>query len=238
MTDSTADINAWNRNADQYAQLIGNADDRIYALFKDVLWDTLGDVRGLRVLDAGCGHGWLTHALAVAGAHAIGVDGSAALLNKARQLSPQTEFVEWDLATGLPLLEPGFDRILAHMVLMDLPAIGPLLQAVRRALNPGGKFIFTLTHPCYYNYKSHRDPATNEMYCRVTGYLQAEVWQIASFGGHSHYHRSLTDYFDGLRLNGLAVTRLYEPPQIPYTEAMDDFRHRIPKFILIEAVPV
>jgi hypothetical protein len=53
-----------------------------------------------------------------------------------------------------------------------------------------------------------------------------------------YYHRSLTDYFDGLRAHHLAVTRLYEPPQMPYTESNDDFRQRIPKFLLIEAVPV
>jgi hypothetical protein len=36
----------------------------------------------------------------------------------------------------------------------------------------------------------------------------------------------------------LAVTRLYEPPQMPYTEANDDFRQKIPKFILIESAPL
>jgi SAM-dependent methyltransferase len=173
-----------------------------------------------------------------AGAKVVGVDGSTELLRKARQLCPQTEFFERDLTQGLPAIEQRFDRIVAHMVLMDIPEIKPLLKSVRQLLNEGGKFIFTIPHPCFFNYKSHRDETTQQMYCRVTGYLQPEVWQIDSFGGHRHYHRSLTDYFDCLRANRLAVTRLYEPPQMPYTEANDDFRQKIPKFILIEAKPL
>ena len=238
MTDSAADIQTWNRIADQYAQMIGTPEDRIYALFRDVLWDSLGDLHGLTVLDVGCGHGWLTQAMLAAGAAVTGIDGSTALLHRARMLCPQAEFLEWDLVAGLPPLERHYDRIVAHMVLMDIPVIDALIASVHQALRPSGKLIFTLPHPCFFNQKSHRDAATDQMYCRVTGYLQPEVWHISNFGGHQHYHRSLTDYFDSLRAHHFAVTRLFEPPQIPYTAMNDDFRQKIPKFILLEAIPL
>ena len=45
------------------------------------------------------------------------------LLAKARGLCPPIEFIEWDLARGLPPLEGPFDRILANMVLMDVQFI-------------------------------------------------------------------------------------------------------------------
>jgi SAM-dependent methyltransferase len=238
MTDSAADIQAWNRIADQYTQMIGTPEDRIYTLFKDVLWDSLGDLHGLTVLDASCGHGWLTQVMLAAGAAVTGIDGSTELLHRAQSLCPQAEFIEWDLVAGVPTLERRFDRIVAHMVLMDIPEIDALLASVRQSLRPSGKFIFTLTHPCFFKQKSLRDETTDQMYCRVTGYLQPEVWQISNFGGHRHYHRSLTDYFESLRANQLAVTRLFEPPQVPYTAENDDFRQKIPKFILIEAIPL
>jgi SAM-dependent methyltransferase len=238
MNSSTSDIEQWNRIADKYAQMIGTADDRIYPLMKATLWDSLGDLRDSSILDLGCGHGWLTQAMLEAGGTVLGIDGSAELLAKARQRCPQTEFIEWDLTHGLPILERRYDRIVAHMVLMDIPEINPLLKSVHDSLADAGKFIFTLPHPCFFNHKSVSDPATGQMTCRVSGYLQPEVWQIDNFGGHQHYHRSLTDYFDCLRANRLVVTRLYEPPQIPYTAANDDFRQKIPKFMLIEAMPL
>ena len=235
MDESSRDIQAWNRIAPQYVQLIGGADVRIYPLLKTVLWEALGDLRGRSVLDVGCGHGWLAEALLAAGAQVVGIDGSSALLSTARQRCPTAEFIEWDLAKGLPPLEQHFDRVLSHMVLMDLPDIAPLIRSVRAALTAAGTFIFTIPHPCFFNYKSHRDADTGQMYCRVTGYLQPETWQIDSFGGHQHYHRSLTDYFETLRASRLAVTRLYEPPQIVADAAGDDFRTKIPKFMLLEA---
>ncbi len=61
---------------------------------------------------------------------------------------------------------------------------------------------------------------------------------MEGFGGHNHYHRSLTFYFDLLRENDLAVTRFYEPPHVSATqrsEADARFFENIPIFLLIEA---
>ena len=63
----------------------------------------------------------------------------------------------------------------------------------------------------------------------MTGYLEPQVWRIDSFGGHNHYHRSLSYYFDLLRAAGLAVSRIFEPAQ-RRSRTPD-----IPVFLLVEA---
>ena len=219
--------------------MAGTPEDRIYRQFKDVLWECLGAVRGLDVLDAGCGDGWLSKKLHDAGANVLGIDGSAELLHQARSSYPALEFIEHDLTQGIPPLGRTFDRIVAHMVLMDLPEIGALISSVRRSLNADGRFVFTIPHPCFFNFKSRRDETTGRLFRMVTGYLKPEVWRIETFGGHNHYHRSLTYYCDHLRTNQLAVTRLYEPPHIPGSDRQDtEFYTNIPVFMLIEAVPL
>lgn len=238
MNNSSADIQHWDRIADTYAQMIGTSADFIYQQFQAVLWDSLGDVRNLKILDLGCGHGWLSKHLIEAEAKVWGIDGSVELLKKARQLCPEGHFLVADLSQGIPDIGAKVDRVVSHMVLMDIPEIGPLLNSVRQVLHRDGKFIFTMTHPCFYNYKSRLDPITGEMYCGVTGYLEPEEWWVESFGGHRHYHRSLTYYFERLRTNQLAVTRLYEPSHNPRTTENVEFHRRIPKFILMEAVPL
>ncbi len=235
---SDADINDWNRIADKYVALNGTPEDRIYQQFKTVLWEALGAVAGKDVLDLGCGHGWLSQALATAGAHVLGVDGSAALLARARQLCPEGEFWQQDLAGGFAAGERTFDRIVAYMLLMDVPKLDALLGTVRAALRPRGTFIFTITHPCFFKYKSRWDESTQQMYCGVTGYLRPAEWWIENFGGHRHYHRSLTDYFDYLRAARFAVTRLFEPEQMPYATENIAFHRSIPKFLLMECVPL
>ncbi len=236
-SNSISDVAAWNNVAEMYATLIGTPDDKVTRLFHDALWDSLGDLSGKVVLDVGCGHGWLANAMYEAGATVYGIDGAAKLLEIARLSCPQATFYQHDLTKRLPELNTQFDRIVANMVLMDLPELDALLRDVRASLRDSdSRFVFTMTHPCFFKQPTKQD-ADGQMYCKVTGYLQAHTRWIENFGGHRHYHRSLTYYFDCLQRNRLAVTRFFEPPQVAYTPEITDFRQKIPKFVLIEAMP-
>jgi SAM-dependent methyltransferase len=236
---SIEDIQDWNRIAAHYVQEGGASGSFVYRQFEDALWDSLGPLQGLELMDLGCGNGWFADMLSKAGARVWGIDGSVELLKFARSSYPHLDFVEHDLATGLPLLDRTFDRIVSIMVLMDIPDIAPLVADVRKVLKADGKFIFTMPHPAFFRYKTHRDELTGIPYRKVTGYLKPEVWRIDTFGGHNHYHRSLTYYADQLRANGLAITRLYEPPHaVQSNPELEEFYKGIPIFIFIEAMPL
>ena len=123
------------------------------------------------------------------------------------------------------------------MVLMDIPDLLRLIHDVREYFQPSGKFIFTMQHLCFFNIKSHHDEK-GRLFKKLTGYLQPDVWHMEGFGGHNHYHLSLTFYFDLLRESHLAVMRFHEPPHVPATrraEAEARFFENIPIFLLIEA---
>jgi len=235
---SATDLAAWDSAADRYVATVGGPNDRIYEMLRHPLWDSLGgDLHGLDVLDLGCGHGWLSARLADAGARVRGIDGSGALLAHARRGAPHVEFVQADLTRDVLPTDRRYDRIVAHMVLMDLPVIDPVLAFVRRVLEPTGRFIFTMPHPCFFNYKARTDPDTGQLYCGVSDYLAPTEWWIESYGGHRHYHRSLTFYVDALQRHGLAVTRLHEPPQLSRDPdpVRATFYQGIPKFLLLES---
>ena len=235
---SAADLAAWDAAADRYASAVGGSDDRVYSMLRPALWASLGhDLRGLEILDLGCGHGWLSALMADAGARVRGVDGSDALLAHARRAVPRVEFLRADLTTGPLPTDRHYDRVVAHMVLMDLPDIDRTIAFVRSVLAPGGRFVFTMPHPCFFNYKTRLDPDTGELYCGVANYLAPAEWWVETYGGHRHYHRSLSFYSEALSRHGLAVTRVYEPPQVSHDRdpARAAFYLGIPKFILIEA---
>ena len=97
-----------------------------------------------------------------------------------------------------------------------------------------------MPHPCFFNFASDIDQDTHEWSRRITRYLEPEIWRIDSYGGHNHYHRTLTFYFDILRAHGFLVSRLFEPAQ---PEGSGDaearaFRRSIPVFLFIEAVAI
>ena len=129
------------------------------------------------------------------------------------------------------------DQASAHMVLMDLPDIEPVLTFISRVLRPDGRFVFTMPHPCFFNYKTRQDPTTGDLYCGVNDYLTSAEWWIESYGGHRHYHRSLTFYITPLRRHGLAATALFEPPQESRDGERAALYRGIPKFLLVETRP-
>ena len=238
---SSLDLEDWNKIAEHYTTNDGYDDptqNPMYLQLKDALWESLGDLNGLRVLDLGCGHGWLSDLMHAMGAHVLGIDGSDKLLEHARSRYPDIEFVQADLALGIPSQGQKFDRIVSTMVLMDIPDLGPLLRDISKRLVRTGRFIFVILHPCFFQYKIHFDEAADVWYRKVSNYQDAQVWRIDSFGGHNHYHRNLTYYTELLRINDLAITRLYEPEWNPQPESENaHVVRRWPICLFVEARP-
>jgi trans-aconitate methyltransferase len=91
----------------------------------EAMLDALALTPGLAVLDAGCGTGALSDALAVRdpSARITGIDISPAFLEAARARVPSGDFRQGDL-TALALPDATFDAALSLLVLQFVPAIG------------------------------------------------------------------------------------------------------------------
>ena len=95
--------------------------------------------RGI-ALDAACGTGRHTAYLASLGHTVIGVDSSAAMLERARERVPGGEFHEADLH-DLPLPDDHVDLVLCALALMHVPDLEPVLAEFVRVLRPGGDLV-------------------------------------------------------------------------------------------------
>lgn len=253
------DLALWDAAAAAYAARVGGRSDSFYRRLHDFLWTAFGDVRGRDVLDLGCGHGWLAEEFRLAGARVTGIDGSAALLEQARTRYPEISFRQHDLTLGLPHAPAPdsvpahapapdsppahYDRIVAHMVLMDIPELDRLLADTAAALRPDGVFVFSILHPAFYSRRIVDEPA-GPRYRMVPDYLTHETRQVASFGEHHHYHRPLSWYIQRLTAHGLLVSGMVEPPSLPAEDIPEqqwsDYQRwfsRIPTMLAISCVP-
>jgi SAM-dependent methyltransferase len=111
----------------------------------------LGDLRGKRVLDLGCGTGSAAIAFAHQGAIVIALDTIDARLARARARAEQAEVkVEWrtgDLADLAFLRAESIDAAFASSSVAEVDDAARLFRQVQRVLKPNGAFVFSYAHP-------------------------------------------------------------------------------------------
>jgi len=147
MTPEQRILASWHDNAAPWTRLIqcqGIASRRISdpAIEQAILAHQPG-----RVLDMGCGEGWLCRRLAEQGIHTTGIDAIESLLDSARQRHPQGDYrcLAFDeLATGL---SDSFDLAVCNFSLFGEQSVEQLLTALHTRLTPGGTLLVQTLHP-------------------------------------------------------------------------------------------
>ena len=213
--DETRDL--WNRVADDWRRQVGEDGDANRILNSDpVLWQFAGDVKGLTVLDAGCGTGYLSKKLCDRGARMIGIDFSERMIEIARAHYPAIDF-RVDSCTELrTLADASFDLVIANYVLMDTLDLHGTLHAFHRVLKTNGMAVLVFSHPCFPQERATVSRNGDEITYR---------WDFSYFEQRkcidppwAHFtsefiwfHRSLSDYWKAFRAAGFVVVDFEEP---------------------------
>jgi SAM-dependent methyltransferase len=111
----------------------------------------LPELRGKRVVDLGCGFGWIARWAMIQGAaNVLGVDLSENMLSRARAetADPAVHYLRADLES-LELPEEAFDLAYSSLALHYVEDFGRLVGGVFRSLVSGGQFVFSIEHPIY-----------------------------------------------------------------------------------------
>lgn len=106
---------------------------------RDIVRGALPERAAPRLLDVGCGHGYIHPDLRKAGFEVVGVEVADEVLPLARQANPDVEYRSYD-GHSLPFEDASFDVATAICVMHHVPP--PQWQAfareLRRVLRPGG----------------------------------------------------------------------------------------------------
>lgn len=153
--------------------------------------------RGPRLLDVGCGRGFLLHLAAAHGFEAYGVDGSAARL---AELAPVfgRRLAQADAGADAPLPWGAFDVLAASHVLEHLEQPATLLRRARQALNDDGLLYVAV-------------PEADSVQWRLFG----RHWDAVSPVAHLHYFtRASLERLVG-DCGFEVLSRLEHPPEPP-----------------------
>lgn len=111
----------------------------------------LPDLKGIRVIDLGCGYGWFCRYAREQGATEVtGYDLSERMLARAQSLTSEgtIRYLRADLEE-LTLAPGSADLVYSSLAVHYLADLGRLFGNVFETLSPGGSWVFSTEHPLY-----------------------------------------------------------------------------------------
>ncbi|MCA1656964.1 MAG: class I SAM-dependent methyltransferase, partial [Actinobacteria bacterium] len=176
----------------------------------------LGDVAGRDVLEIGCGAAQGARWLVSAGASVTALDLSMGQLRQARRLNERTgirvaKLIQAD-AQLLPLASGAFDVVASAFGALPFVAdSSQVMREVARVLRPGGRLVFSVTHPIRWAFPDDPGPAgltVRQSYFDRAPYVEADEQGHATYVEH---HRTMGDRIRELVQGGLQLVDLIEP---------------------------
>jgi 2-polyprenyl-3-methyl-5-hydroxy-6-metoxy-1,4-benzoquinol methylase len=142
-----------NAIADQYDERLEGSHPAVVRRYQEIFDRyVLSRVpQGARVLDFGCGTGWLEALLPASGFNITGIDISEGMLRRARARFPNVEFVQGDLYTH-PFTGT-YDLVMEKAVLHHLLDWEALVDRMADLTKPGG-VMFLGNEPSSFAYKA------------------------------------------------------------------------------------
>lgn len=202
-TPEDALLDSWQHNAQAWIDAVrsGSIESRRQVTDQAILLAILGR-QPERVLDLGCGEGWLLRALGDRGVEAAGVDGDRALVDAARAAgSAEVHLASYaQLAAGQACVGKNYDLICANFALLQQDII-PLLTAMNALLVPGSALVIQTLHPWGMADGDYQDGWREESFAGFAGDWQVMPW----------YFRTLASWLNALDMAGLRLVGLQEP---------------------------
>ncbi len=210
----------WDADADAYhaehGEFLGDA---------DLVWcpenlresdvRLLGDVSGRRILEVGCGSAPCSRYLARQGAVVVAFDLSTGMLAHARAAALRTgtvvPLVQADVCE-LPFQDSSFDTVFSAFGAIPFVADSAgAMRQVARVLRPGGRWVFSATHPMRWAFPDDPGPAgltAIQSYFDRSPYVEVDEAGVPAYVEH---HRTMGDRIREIIGAGLLLLNVLEP---------------------------
>ncbi|MFI6171672.1 class I SAM-dependent methyltransferase [Nocardia sp. NPDC051052] len=238
---------SYGRNAAFWTKIIRERLDRYRTELTDrTVMAAVGDCTSQRILDAGCGEGYLSRIIQSGGGQVVGIDACAELIEAARSTAEHEErdiVYHHGSVNALPLEDETFDCVVCNHLVNDLPDPAPAFSEFGRVLKPGGKLVVLMLHPCFYpaptGVETASEESVSDQYFEVRSFAQNfRVAGESSPAPVTVWMRPLESYLSSLTDANFSLAVMQEPRPTPEQIAADPWwreNFRRPTFLLLVA---
>tara|TARA_R110002126_G_scaffold3150_5_gene17598 strand:+ start:3822 stop:4484 length:663 start_codon:yes stop_codon:yes gene_type:complete len=198
-------IKSWNKNALEWIKVIDNADIESRKFTNKAILDLIGNSPAIKILDVGCGEGWLTRSLGTMGKFVVGLDAIPELLENAKIKGDGTyyQMSYEDIILGKPIPESPFDAAVFNFCLYQREGLSQLLKQVKKSLSENGYIAIQTLHPYFLlqNNLEYKSQWINDSWKGLPGNFS---------DGHSWYARTFESWMSAFKKAGLQLHQLQE----------------------------
>ena len=182
------------------------------------LFELIGDVTNLSILDLGCGTGGHDRKLIEMGAKkVVGIDLSNNMINEAIK-NTNSNKIEYKVMsmTDIDKLDEKFDLVVSSLAIHYIEDYDGLCKKVYNILNDGGRFVFSHGHPMdscaiLKDYSDNFVIINNKKYFLISDYnnegKRISHWFV---DGVETYYRNMSHLVNGLIEAGFKLERMAE----------------------------
>ncbi len=236
----------WNKSAEAWVDFVRTGKDHCrYYMNNPAMFRMLGNIRGKKVLDLGCGEGYNTRMMARKGAKVTGIDFAEKMIAFAINSEKRDKLgIKYYIsnATKLSIFKNNtFDIVSSFMAIQDIANYRQTLKEVGRVLKKNGRLVIGTTHPCfektiYRDGKFYRD---ERYFMNKTYPIYWRMKRLTKYFKTTSFHRTLSEYSQALYKAHFAISRIIEPKPIKKGLKIHpnlDEQLLFPQSIVIEAI--
>ena len=237
--DRTTEV--WDRIAEWWDDRIGDGNPTQDLLLEPTTERMLELQPGERALDIACGAGRFARRMAALGAEVVAFDHSERFIRRARQRTTENaDRIDYRVMNAS---DPGalqslgkeqFDAAVCTMGLMDMASIEPLISTLPALLKPGGRFVFSVTHPVFNSGRARRIAEEQDLDGELVTtfgaivtdysipYMHMGLGIVGQPEPQYYFHRPIGMLFNTCFRHGFVLDWMEEPSLPEGTEARAD----------------
>ncbi|WP_047419835.1 bifunctional 2-polyprenyl-6-hydroxyphenol methylase/3-demethylubiquinol 3-O-methyltransferase UbiG [Cellulophaga sp. Hel_I_12] len=196
---------SWDTNAQEWIKALDSEQITSRKFTNEAIVAVLKNSKAIKILDMGCGEGWLSRAITSMGKSAVGIDATASLLANARKKGKEVyhHMSFEDIIEAKKIPNAPFDAAVFNFCIYQNKTLVSLLLELKQSVVEQGEIIIQTLHPYFLiqNQLPYQSQWIDDAWKGLAGNFT---------DGHQWYARTFEDWSSDFQKAGLVLNEIIE----------------------------